>query len=331
MKLRGKPAAPSAATAEGMSDLKRPADSGVLERAAPAIGASRTFFDPAASEGNSSGLRAPVLMLGSGRCGSTLLQRILNSSPDVTIWGEHGGALKGIANSYFTLTESEFVTENLRKSRGMHRRLIGGFRDFSMTINWVNPFDRPYVQRCFRRLLTDLFTRNLKRLRIHWGFKEILYNRQDRVVEMWRELFPETRYIFTVRSPYCVIKSMMIAWHQKKLIGFDRSEMEEVAMACAHRWVNANEGILLWRPSLGEKSVVVRYEDLLREKEAWVDRLFEFLNVPRPAAAMQPFSIRIEQTGNSKLGPAVDRCLSESKSAIDPVVRKTAEALGYSL
>src|SRR5438874_131876 len=39
-------------------------------------------------------LPTPILVLGTGnRCGSTLIQRLLSSHPDVLIWGEHGGQL----------------------------------------------------------------------------------------------------------------------------------------------------------------------------------------------------------------------------------------------
>jgi len=35
-----------------------------------------------------------------GRSGSTLLQRLLNVHAGLTIWGEHGGFLKGITEAY---------------------------------------------------------------------------------------------------------------------------------------------------------------------------------------------------------------------------------------
>jgi hypothetical protein len=36
----------------------------------------------------------PIFLLGTGRCGSTLLQKILNSVDNVMIYGEHGGFLR---------------------------------------------------------------------------------------------------------------------------------------------------------------------------------------------------------------------------------------------
>ena len=69
-------------------------------------------------------LRPPILLLGSGRCGSTLLQRVLNSSPEITVWGEHAGFLTSIAQSYFTLPTGELANQNFRKSPVPYQSLI---------------------------------------------------------------------------------------------------------------------------------------------------------------------------------------------------------------
>ena len=53
----------------------------------------------------------PIFLLGSGRSGTTLLQKILNSADDVMIWGEHGGFLKPIARAYFDHTEKPKVNQ----------------------------------------------------------------------------------------------------------------------------------------------------------------------------------------------------------------------------
>ena len=45
--------------------------------------------------------KSPIFLLGTHRSGTTLLQRIVNSSEDAMIWGEHGGFLGDIAEAYF--------------------------------------------------------------------------------------------------------------------------------------------------------------------------------------------------------------------------------------
>src|SRR5437588_10924263 len=63
----------------------------------------RTRRRMAGEEGSvDAGLASPILVFASGqRCGSTLVQRLLTSHPEVMIWGEHGGHLRQL----FAMTE----------------------------------------------------------------------------------------------------------------------------------------------------------------------------------------------------------------------------------
>lgn len=281
-------------------------------------------------KGNNEAIRAPVVMLGSGRCGSTLLQRILNSSPEITVWGEHGGFLKGIANAYATLAKNEFVRKNLENSYSLHNQLVGEFNDSGKSINWVNPFNQETVRDSFRTLLMDLFASGLNAQKVHWGFKEILYGKQDRVVEMWDDLFPDTRYVFSIREPYSVIKSMLIAWHRHRVLRDDWIGLETVAVNCAQRWASAGNGMLQWLALVNGRSLLVRYEDLIERKEESVETLFDFIGVPMPEKAMESFAIRVEETGNSDLVPKVEAFLSDRRSQIEPIIEAPARLLRYS-
>jgi len=50
---------------------------------------------------NKKNKKSPIFLLGTGRSGTTLLQRIINSAEDVIIWGEHGGFLSQVSEAYF--------------------------------------------------------------------------------------------------------------------------------------------------------------------------------------------------------------------------------------
>src|SRR5919206_3702635 len=67
---------------------------------------------------------APILVLGSGqRCGSTLVQRLLTSHPDIMIWGEHGGHLRDLLAMTDVLVRwDEYVSAPAREAfeRGGH-------------------------------------------------------------------------------------------------------------------------------------------------------------------------------------------------------------------
>jgi hypothetical protein len=59
----------------------------------------------------------PIFVFGSGRSGTTLLQTILNSYKDICISGEHGGFLKGIAESYFSFHKANIKNKILQEEK----------------------------------------------------------------------------------------------------------------------------------------------------------------------------------------------------------------------
>lgn len=277
---------------------------------------------------NSKPVRPPVVLLSTGRCGSTLLQRILNASAEVTIWGEHAGFLTGIADSYFTLRSGRPVQH--KNPRVPYQSLIGEYRDLSESINWVNPFDVPFVQSCYRRFLLGLFGRGLDSSEICWGFKEILYGNQDRVVEMWQELFPDSRYVFLIRAPYQVIRSMLAAWHREVAERCDERALQSLAIKYAQRWSGVNQGILQWRRQLPQEAVLqLRYEEVADHKEALVGKLFGFLGLRTPAAALRPLGIQLEGTAGSSLASRVDAFLATRRALINPLIEEAAAAFDY--
>jgi len=73
-------------------------------------------------------LIAPLLLVGSGRCGSTLLQSVLNTNPEFLIWGEHNRCLRQIAAAYYDAAHPRFpdqsgvdATDRIKKLRDARR------------------------------------------------------------------------------------------------------------------------------------------------------------------------------------------------------------------
>ena len=57
----------------------------------------------------------PIFLLGTGRCGSTLMQKVLNSVENVMIFGEHGGFLRQIAKAYFLNQEDKKIAKYIMR------------------------------------------------------------------------------------------------------------------------------------------------------------------------------------------------------------------------
>ena len=121
-------------------------------------------------------MRDPVFILGPGRCGSTLIQRILNTSHDLTIWGEHGGFLKTVAKSYYELIEGKQIVKNIYENKGIEPSMvIGELKEYKKSINWVNSFNKQTVKQSYKQLLINLLNNDLDTNYNFWGFNSILY------------------------------------------------------------------------------------------------------------------------------------------------------------
>ena len=71
---------------------------------------SNNFFEKDLSD-------QPLFVLSSGqRCGSTLIQRLLNSNHDILIWGEQHGYLNGFLREYRAFLEWESEYSHHRKT-----------------------------------------------------------------------------------------------------------------------------------------------------------------------------------------------------------------------
>lgn len=271
----------------------------------------------------------PIVILGPGRCGSTLVQRALNTSPDVTIWGEHAGFLRTLAESHWTLTHDPLIKENLYRNPIDPNILIGPLTDFSSSPNWVNDFDPDYVNTCYRDMLIRLLTRNIDPAKTHWGFKEILYARNDRAMQMWRTLFPNTRLIFSIRHPFKVIRSMLLAWEPNASESLNSDRILPEAERFANRWLGVCRSIKRWQEEDGWQGLTVRYEDLVKDPSNELKRMFDYLDIPLPDNVMGPFNIRTEHSTQAPYAADLNDILKVLGPHLWEMVGETAQFYGY--
>ena len=210
----------------------------------------------------------PIFLLGTGRCGSTLLQKILNSVDNVVIYGEHGGFLRHIAEAYFLNLEDEKIQKYIMSHNAAGTNptsLFESLKDPQMWSAWTNWYNREAVKKCFRDFIEAFFNPIALGGNAYWGFKEIRYGLADRVVEMLADLFPKARFIFLVRHPSDVIASKMSA------------RMSDGIEADAHSWTKQNRYFLDFYRLNKKRSKIVRYEDLIRIKGPQLRQLFDWL------------------------------------------------------
>ena len=210
----------------------------------------------------------PIFQLGTGRCGSTLMQKILNSVEDVTIYGEHGGFLRQIAEAYFLNLEDKKIAKYI-----MSQNIAGedpnsvseSLKNPQLWSAWTNWYNRETVKNNFRDFIESFFNPISLGRKVHWGFKEIRYGLNDRVLEMLADLYPNGRFIFVVRNPVEVVASKISA---RMSAGID---------ADAHSWAEQNSCFLDFYRRNKERSKIFRYEDLTSSHGPQLNQLFDWL------------------------------------------------------
>src|SRR5262249_17333128 len=107
-------------------------------------------------------MKPPIFVLSSGRSGSTLVQRILNSYPDITIWGEHGGFLKETAEAFFRILENrgnnEFIfSKSAAAGSNVWEQIVERKNKLDHWQAWLNCFSRQDVVPFFRNHIEAFF------------------------------------------------------------------------------------------------------------------------------------------------------------------------------
>ncbi len=259
----------------------------------------------------------PIFLLGTGRCGSTLLQKILNSVDNVMIYGEHGGFLRQIAEAYFLNLEDKKIEKYIMSQNvaGEDPTLVfDRLKDPQLWSAWMNWYNRETVKKNFRDFTESFFNPIALERKVHWGFKEIRYGLNDRVLEMLADLYPKGRFIFMVRNPVDVVASKMSA------------RMSDGLETDVQSWVEQNSYFVDFYRRNKERSKIVRYEDLIGSNSPQLKQLFDWLG----------FSLTDKQTNIMELTkpsyhgrPRPVRLADDQIDEINKITKELREELGY--
>jgi Sulfotransferase family len=152
---------------------------------------------------------APIFLLSTGwRSGSTLLQRILVTDPNVLLWGEPLGEmalLPGIAG----------MLTGLETCPGLKELCAADNPAFSsLPTSWIATLYPPGGN--FRDGLQTLLTRWLgeparRRGFGRWGFKEVRLGGTEAMLLRW--LYPRAKFVLLCRNPYdCYLSLADSGW-----------------------------------------------------------------------------------------------------------------------
>jgi hypothetical protein len=203
----------------------------------------------------------PVLLVGSGRCGSTLLQSVLNTNPEFLIWGEHNGFLRQIAAAYYDAPHPRFPDQSALDAADRIKKL----RSPRHWPAWDNLCGAEEFRERFRALIRSFFADPMGRA-VRWGFKEIRYGQtpDDRTLRLMFECFPETRLIILVREPEATIFSVLSHWAfaDQRRGNIDIEDLDRQILASAGLWNAQYTQLQAVAQAHRANCRSVRYEDL---------------------------------------------------------------------
>ena len=231
----------------------------------------------------------PILILSSGhRCGSTLVQRLLTSHPDVFVWGEHDGILGYMVDARERLRTWEAT--NGRFSRVEFES--SGPQSFMANIT---P-EPDAVNSAFRSFLEQLFAVPAAALgRQRWGFKEVRYGaRQGRWLV---ELFPDVRIIHLTRDPWSVLSSLI------RMEAKDSKWDPSYSRQALTLWQTINASFL----DVDFKVLRLRFEDVTGDPGPAIEKLAEWCDIDKERISKRVLKKRIWSFGKSGAAKSIPR------------------------
>ncbi|MFO7662958.1 MAG: sulfotransferase [Chloroflexota bacterium] len=262
----------------------------------------------------------PIFIFSSGhRCGSTLLQRLLNSSPDVLIWGEHNGYLNHYIQIYHNLQKWE---QKMTHYRGIF--LNDGYNNF---IANMMPETYELKEAALLHIYGIFGIPALRLGRNIWGFKEVRYGVD--VALFLQNLFPRARFIHLVRDISACFLSMR-RWELSE----NNEWLPEWTLASLDNWERICRGFLEEGPQL-RNLLSIRFEDMIAEPVQLIEKLGDYLHVPadnfdRNVFVKKISSVNVDGSGDLSSNPKAT-ITEEDRVIINiPERLRLAEAYGYS-
>lgn len=225
---------------------------------------------------------APIFICGfSGRVGTTWIQRILDSHPDIVMSGETQGTMTGIE----TLVETMFGVHqkySVKVSNKVHKKYGGG--------GFAPNVQRYTSSQCKNRknIMMAVFNQSYSRM---WGIKSIWWS-PTRIIKIFRS-FPKASFIFITRDIDEVRNShrKLKKWWNKDFTYF----------AYRHKVMNAFMKVL----PVSMHSLHINQSEARKDPRAMCDQLEEFLRLEPNSLDKNVAKLKVDNSTDRNQTPIV--------------------------
>ena len=221
----------------------------------------------------------PIFIFASGqRCGSTLLQRLLNSNSDILIWGEQHGYLNGFLREYRGLLEWE-------SEYSKHREVFirDGYDNFVAN---MLPESHDLEKAAIDHIVAIFGMPAIKLGRTIWGFKEVRYDSQ--IALFLQRCFPTARFIHLTRN---IINCFISLKHWENAAGpWNRSWTEMFI----EDWKRINTSFLNMVDKIPHL-LRIKYENMVANPKDFIGQLSHFLEISPDSVDYRVFNKKLHR------------------------------------
>jgi hypothetical protein len=244
-----------------------------------------------------------------GRTGSTLVQRLLISTGEIMVWGEHGGLLLD-AMQRLVYGMRDWIEREKHWQDFLERRAKAWAPN-------INPPREAFVAAARTALLRALAEPAAELGYARWGFKEVRYN--GAAIALLRTLFPDAVFVVLLRHPVAMLESIKSAPWYKRV--FDaRPDL------FLGNWAELASSLVA---AAGEppEALILRHEELAMDPQAFLRRLARHVGVDADRIDASLLETR-ERGAVGQPSPLDERDRAALESS---AVQRAASALGYRL
>lgn len=200
-----------------------------------------------------------IFLISMPRSGSTLLQKILESSPDIQSAGEPWVMLPLLSMYNEELVESKF---------GQHLNVMAAkeFESYLNTSSLISKSQKMYALNLYNEVRYTVCKND-----------EFFLDKTPRYVHIVNELaslLPEAKFICLRRNPAAVISSYAHTWNQGNYSRLTKDRYYK------YDFEHGFESLARFCSSSYDNKFLINYEHLVSNPEDTVEQLFEFLDIP---------------------------------------------------